>query len=144
MATEYQKKEAVLRIGQVIEISGRRIFVRVDKNKNVSDLLFDGQILRNVSVNGYIEIRKGFLTLIGKVEGERIDEVGTVDNAAVAHFDKNRRVLTIALVGFINRDGQFQGGTRELPLIGNEAFLVTEVDPEIRTRGVVGEEAVPY
>lgn len=125
MATEYQQKEAVLRIGQVIEVSGRRVFVRVDKNKNVSDLLFDGQILRNVSVNGYIEIRKGFLTLIGKVEGERVDEVGKADNAAVAHFDQNRRVLTIALVGFINRDGQFQGGTRELPLIGNEAFLVT-------------------
>jgi hypothetical protein len=36
MAIDYQKKEAVLRIGQVIEVSGRRIFVRVDKNKNVS------------------------------------------------------------------------------------------------------------
>lgn len=125
MAADYQKKEAVLRIGQVIEVSGRRIFVRVDKNKNVSDLLFDGQILRNVSVNGYIEIRKGFLTLIGKVEGERVDEINAADNSAFSHFDKNRRVLTIALVGFINRDGQFQGGTRELPLIGNEAFLVT-------------------
>jgi uncharacterized protein len=52
MASDYHKKEAVLRIGQVIEVSGRRIFVRLDKNKNVSDLLFDGQILRNVSVNG--------------------------------------------------------------------------------------------
>lgn len=125
MAHEYHKKEAVLRIGQVIEVSGRRISVRVDKNKNVSDLLFDGQILRNVSVNGYVEIRKGFLTLIGKVEGERVDEVKTPDDAVVAHFDKNQRILNVALVGFINRDGQFQGGTRELPLIGNEAFLVT-------------------
>lgn len=125
MANDYHAHEAVLRVGQVTEVSGRRIFVRVDKNKNVSDLLFDGQILRNVSVNGYIEIRKGFLTLIGKVEGERVDEVTASDNAPVAHFDKNRRVLTIALVGFVNKDGQFQGGTRELPLIGNEAFLVT-------------------
>ncbi len=125
MTNDYQTKEAVLRIGQVIEVSGRRIFVRVDRNKNVSDLLFDGQILRNVSVNGYIEIRKGFLSLVGKVEGERVDEVTPNDNASVSHFDKNRRVLTIALVGFINKDGQFQGGTRELPLIGNEAFLVT-------------------
>ena len=60
--------EAVLRVGEVIEVSGRRIFVRVDRNKNASDLFFDGQLLRNVSVNGYVELRKGFLTLIGKVE----------------------------------------------------------------------------
>ncbi|MDR6658501.1 DNA helicase HerA-like ATPase [Tardiphaga robiniae] len=115
--------QAVLRIGQVTEVSGRRVFVRVDRNKNVSDFFFDGQLLRNTSVNGYIEIRKGFLTLIGKVEGEKVDEelrVGTrVD------YDANRRVLTVALVGFVGRDGKFFGGTRELPLIGNEASLVT-------------------
>jgi uncharacterized protein len=115
--------EAVLRVGEVIEVSGRRIFVRVDRNKNLSDLFFDGQLLRNVSVNGYIEIRKGFLTLIGKVEGEKTDE--DVRGSEFSAFDKNRRVLTVALVGFINKDGQFFGGTRELPLIGNEAFLVT-------------------
>src|SRR5262245_3202049 len=117
--------EAVLRIGQVIEVSGRRIFVRVDRNKNVSDLFFDGQILRNVSVNGYIEIRKGFLTLIGKVEGEKIDEENLSNRSTIADFDRNRRILTVALVGFVDKDGHFFGGTRELPLIGNEAFLVT-------------------
>jgi DNA helicase HerA-like ATPase len=115
--------EAVLRVGEVIEVSGRRIYVRVDRNKNLSDLFFDGQLLRNVSVNGYIEIRKGFLSLIGKVEGEKTDE--DVRGSEFSAFDKNRRVLTVALVGFINKDGQFFGGTRELPLIGNEAFLVT-------------------
>ncbi|QIG95509.1 ATP-binding protein [Bradyrhizobium sp. 6(2017)] len=115
--------EAVLRVGEVIEVSGRRIFVRVDRNKNLSDLFFDGQLLRNVSVNGYIEIRKGFLALIGKVEGEKTEE--EYRGSAFAAFDKNRRVLTVALVGFIDKDGKFFGGTRELPLIGNEAFLVT-------------------
>jgi uncharacterized protein len=115
--------EAVLRVGEVIEVSGRRIYVRVDRNKNLSDLFFDRQLLRNISVNGYIEIRKGFLSLIGKVEGEKTDE--DVRGSEFSAIDKNRRVLTVALVGFINKDGQFFGGTRELPLIGNEAFLVT-------------------
>lgn len=122
--TDHYAKEAVLRIGQVIEVSGRKIQVRVDRNKNVSDLLFDGQILRNVSVNGYIEIKKGFLTLIGKVEGERVVEVDESDSA-YSNFDQNQRDLTVSLVGFINKEGTFQGGARELPLIGNEAFLVT-------------------
>lgn len=125
MQPDYHAREAVLRIGQVIEVSGRRISVQVDKNKNVSDLLFDGQLLRNVSVNGYIEIKKGFLTLIGKVEGERVAESDDGRGSELSEFDKNHRVLTVSLVGFINKDGLFQGGTRELPLIGNVAFLVT-------------------
>ena len=125
MPVDYHAREAVLRIGQVTEVSGRRISVQVDKNKNVSDLLFDGQLLRNVSVNGYVEIKKGFLTLVGKVDGERVAEADDGHSSAFSVFDRNHRVLTVSLVGFINKDGQFQGGTRELPLIGNEAFLVT-------------------
>lgn len=126
MAIDPHTIEAVLRVGEVVEVSGRRIFVRVDRNKNVSDLFFNGELLRNVSVNGYVEIRKGFTTLIGKVEGEKIDEdISGSIGSAFSDFDKNRRILTIALVGFINKYGQYFGGTRELPLIGNEAFLVT-------------------
>lgn len=126
MKPDIHLTEAVLRIGEVIEVSGRRISVRVDRNKNVSDLFFDGEQLRNVSVNGYVEIRKGFLALIGKVEGERVDEdVSIESNSPFAAYDRNKRILTVALVGFISKDGQFFGGTRELPLIGNEAFLVT-------------------
>jgi hypothetical protein len=41
-------------------------------------------------------------------------------------LDKNRRFLTISLVGYIGLDGRFIGGIKELPLIGNEAFIVTE------------------
>ena len=37
-------------------------------------MFFDGDILRNISVNSYIEIRKGFLSLIGRVEREKIEE----------------------------------------------------------------------
>lgn len=125
MKFDTQTKDAVLRIGEVVEISGRKVFVSVDKKKNLSDLFYDGQVLRNVSVNGYIEIKKGFLTLIGKVEGERIQELRREASLSLSEFDRNERTLTVALVGFIDKDGVFFGGTRELPLVGNEAFLVT-------------------
>jgi DNA helicase HerA-like ATPase len=127
MVVNPQTVDAVLRIGNVTEVSGRKVFVSVDRNKNVSDLFFDGGILRNVSVNSYVEIRKGFLSLIGKVEGEKIEENSFTENKLLATKtnDKNKRVLTIALVGFIDKDGNFFGGTRELPLLGNEAYIVT-------------------
>src|SRR5581483_9767476 len=87
---------------------------------------FDGDILRNISVNSYIEIRKGFLSLIGRVEGEKIEE----DYPAATDEDfepvnRNKRVLTVALAGYIDECGTFTGGTKELPLIGNEAYIVT-------------------
>jgi uncharacterized protein len=67
-------QEAVLRVGEVMGVDGRKIYVLVDRNKNLSDMFLDGEILRNLSVNSYIEIRKGFLSLIGRVEGEKIEE----------------------------------------------------------------------
>jgi uncharacterized protein len=118
-------QDAVLRVGEVIAVEGRRVFVLVDKNKNLSDMFLDGEILRNLSVNSYIEIRKGFLSLIGRVEGEKIEEDRQALKGEFETLNRNRRVLTVALSGYINEMGAFTGGTKELPLIGNEAYIVT-------------------
>lgn len=90
-------QEAVLRVGEVVAVDGRRVFVLVDKNKNLSDMFLDGAILRNLSVNSYIEIRKGFLSLIGRVEGEKIEEDRQVLGGDFDTVNKNKRVLTVAL-----------------------------------------------
>ncbi|WP_313690451.1 helicase HerA domain-containing protein, partial [Pantoea sp.] len=125
MNGHFTDEEAVLRVGEVCEVSGRAVIILVDKNKNLSDLFYQGKVLRNVSVGSFIEIKKGFLSLIGKVEAERVIEekhpTGTGSDAW-----RYRRYLTATLSGYIDRRGSFVGGTRELPLIGNEAFVVTE------------------
>ncbi len=122
-------KDAVLRVGEVCGIEGRKVFIRLDKEKNSSDLLFNGDILKNISVGSYVEIRKGFLSIIGKAEGEKLEE----DNFKYREnenqykiIDKNKRTLVVTLSGFIGSDGRFIGGIKELPLIGNEAFILTE------------------
>jgi len=118
--------EAILRIGEVVEVSGRKIFVAVDKEKNVSDLIFNGDILKNISVNSYVEIRKGFLSLIGKVDGEKvIDDSQAASWSGYENRDKNKRVLTISLSGYISKSNKFIGGLKEMPLIGSEAYLLT-------------------
>jgi len=123
-------KDAVLRIGEVSGIEGRRVFVLVDRNKNSSDLLLDGEIVKNVAVGAYVEIRKGFLSIIGKAEGEKLQEDIGPRKAAVGgayqSLDKNKRVLTLSLCGYIGPDGKFMGGIKELPLIGNEAYVLTD------------------
>jgi DNA helicase HerA-like ATPase len=122
-------KDAILKIGEVSGIDGRKVFIKVDKNKNSSDLLFDGDIIKNVSVGSYVEIRKGFLGLIGKAEGENLSEDGFSGSEELVEYsgiNRNKRILTINLVGYIGYDGKFIGGIKELPLIGNEAFILTE------------------
>jgi hypothetical protein len=50
--------EAVLRVGKVTTVTGRKIFISVDTDKNLSELFFDGDVLRNIAVGSYIDIRK--------------------------------------------------------------------------------------
>lgn len=127
MAADKLARDVVLRVGEVVEVSGQRVTIRVDRHKNSSDLLFDGDVLRNVSVDSYVEIRKGFYRLIGRVTGEKLDEfIGRDPSGGVEPTDKNRRFLYVSLSGFIGRTGKFEGGLRELPLIGNEVYLVTK------------------
>lgn len=121
--------DAILRIGEVSSIDGRKVFISLDKNKNASELFFEGTILKNIAVGSYVEIRKGFLSIIGKAEGEKlVEDFSSIKDAESNYqiIDKNKRTLTITLSGYINLDGRFIGGIKELPLIGNEAYILTE------------------
>lgn len=115
-------EEAVLKIGNVTEISGKNIIVTVDKMKNVSDLYFNGELIRNVSVGSYIQIRKGFITLIGKIDGEKTETAIVANGKYISE-----RKLNVSLSGYLNplNNNKFEGGLKELPLIGNEAYIVT-------------------
>lgn len=142
MTISQSSREAVLRVGEVIAVEGRRIYVLVDRNKNVSHMFLDGDILTNIAVNSYLCIRKGFLSIIGRVEGEKIDEDFRGSQSPLREaMDRNRRVLTIALTGYIDERAQFTGGTRELPLIGNEAFLLSR-EQLFRVHDLVGDRGL--
>lgn len=67
-------EDSIVKIGRVISVQGRTVGIKVDKAKNTSHLVYRGQLLRNVSVGGYVKIIKGFTRIIGKVEGEEIEE----------------------------------------------------------------------
>jgi len=134
------QKEAVLRVGEVSGVTGRRILVTVDKDKNLSELFYDGDLLRNIAVGSYIDIRKGFMSLIGKVDGENANpDASRLEDAEPVV--RGRRVLSVSLVGFIDRTGCFYGGTRELPLVGNEAFLLTR-ERVLQVHNLISEDGI--
>ncbi len=134
------QKEAVLRVGEVSGVTGRRILVTVDRDKNLSELFYDGDLLRNIAVGSYIDIRKGFVSLIGKVEGENANPDASRSQDAEP-IVRGRRVLSVALVGFIDRRGRFFGGTKELPLVGNEAFLLTR-ERVLQVHNLIAEDGI--
>ncbi|QXU50170.1 ATP-binding protein [Chryseobacterium sp. D764] len=118
--------ESVLKIGSVSEIKGKNILIRVDKNKNAPHLLFNGRIIKNVSVGSYVKIAKGFNEIIGKIEGEFISEDKDLENNNyIDQRNKIKRFLNVTLVGFIDNN-IFRQGLKELPLIDNDCFLLDD------------------
>jgi hypothetical protein len=114
-------EDSVLKIGTVTEILGKNIIITVDKKKNSSDLYYNGELIKNVSVGSYIQIRKGFITLIGKIDGEKTEKINFSDDKYLSE-----RKLNVSLSGYLNplNGNKFEGGLKELPLIGNEAYIV--------------------
>jgi DNA helicase HerA-like ATPase len=127
--------DSILKVGTVIAVKGRTIEVAVDKMKNASHLLHNGNVIKNVSVGSYLKIAKGFSELIGKIESEFIqeDKLNLASNYSNSK-NKIKRILVVTLVGFINSENnqkEFKQGLKELPLIENECYLLTEDEFEL-------------
>ncbi|MDP2930670.1 MAG: ATP-binding protein [bacterium] len=117
-------EDSIFKIGKVVSVDGRMVRVKVDKAKNTSHLLYKGELLKNISVGGYIKIIKGFTKIVGKVEGEFINEDKEFLNKGYgSQKEKINRILNISLLGFF-KGNCFERGIKELPLIDNECFLL--------------------
>lgn len=114
---------SVFRIGVVCSVDGREVRVRVDKDKNTSHILYKGTLIKNVSVGAYIKIIKGFTSIIGKVDAERVVPKEVTQGDYHSKEDEFERLLTVKLVGYLTSE-RFERGIEELPLIDNECFLL--------------------
>lgn len=124
MNVDQISEDSIFKIGKVISVKGRIVEVKVDKTKNPSHLVYKGELLKNISVGGYIKIVKGFTKIIGKVDGELINEDKLFNRKSYANEkEKINRVLTVSLLGFF-KGKRFERGIKELPLIDNECFLL--------------------
>ena len=124
MNNEHILKDSIFKIGQVISVDGRKVKVSVNKMKNSSHTMYKGELLKNISVGSYIKIIKGFTKIIGKVEGEFVDEDKSYINKDYKNeSDKIRRTLIVSMLGFFKGE-KFERGIKELPLVYDECFLL--------------------
>ena len=135
--------QSVFKIGIVCSVDGREVKVKVDKLKNSSHLIFKGDLVKNVSVGSYIKIIKGFIPIIGKVETELI--VPNKENSESKYSTQEERInreLKIKLLGYFEND-KYCRGIKELPLIDNECFLLTNEEFEQIHHFVCDDSDIP-
>jgi len=124
MNSEHILKDSIFKIGEVVSVDGRKVKVSVNKLKNTSHTIYKGELLKNISVGSYIKIIKGFTKIIGKVEGEFIDEDKRyIEKEYKKESDKIRRTLVVSMLGFF-KGNRFERGIKELPLVYDECFLL--------------------
>ena len=118
------------KIGQVIEVRGQKLRIRVFENKNSNILVYQGHIIKNVSVGSFVKIPKGFSNIIGRIEGEYIQETKPTGNGNDhLRFSKESetidRIIEVSIMGVLN-DGRFQRGLIDIPLVFSDAYMLTD------------------
>ena len=122
-----------LRIGTVTAVRGRQIDITVDVNKNDSSLIFQGEIISNVSIGSFLVVRRGYAHLVVQVEEEELIESSAWENSEYQRdVDRNTRILKTSLLGEFQTDTsvspfqtRFVSGMQTSPLIGNIAYLAS-------------------
>lgn len=116
-------RESIFIVGRVLSIEGRIVRVKVNKNKNHSHIIYEGRTVKNVSVGSYVKIVKGFITIIGKVEGEFVREENYFNKEYNREDTRIDRILQVSLFGHFEND-IFKQGIKEMPLIDNECYVL--------------------
>ena len=118
------------KIGQVIEVRGQKLRIRVFENKNSNILIYQGHVIKNVSVGSFVKIPKGFSNIIGRIEGEYIQETKPTGNVIdCLRFTKESetidRIIEVNIMGVLN-DGRFQRGLIDIPLVFSDVYMLTD------------------
>ena len=121
---------SIFRIGTVYSVDGRVVKVFVDRDKNSSHLVYQGNLIKNVAVGSYVKILKGFESIIGKVESEYVECNKVYNEQYDSQEETINRFLIVKLIGHIEADS-YRKGLTELPLIANECHLLTNNEFEM-------------
>lgn len=118
----------LLLIGEVTEVRGTKVKVRVYSQANEASVFYHGELVRGVSVGGYVRLPCGYDNVIGVVEGDYQQE-----NRAVVSEGADRReapgaylerYVDVSVFGSFS-SGRFSRGVEVLPLVRSKAYLLS-------------------
>lgn len=120
------KLDDALLMGEVCEVRGAKLRVRVYGDANEAHTFYHGNLVKGVSVGGYVKIPCGFDDVIGAIEADYQQErkllLGEAGREAPGRdFD---RFVDVSVFGVLGPDG-FDRGVSTPPLIKSKAYLLT-------------------
>lgn len=113
--------EQELRVGQVVEIKGKKVVCRIFENKNGPFVFINGEIIKNVTIGSYVIIYVGFNLIVGKIEGEYAIEKGT-KNILYNEIELISRKIEISIFGTFENN-KFSLGISSMPLINSDVYI---------------------
>lgn len=109
-------------VGEVIEVRGTRIVIRVFEDSNKETLFFKGKKYKGISIREHLIIKRGFREIVAIVEGEYLDERKMDEDG-----DDYIRKVELKPIGYFYDEAFFEG-IKYLPMIKDEVYLVSEED----------------
>lgn len=114
-----------INIGFVSSVIGTDIIVQMYEDSNKNTYRRNGELYHGVAIRECIKIKSGLYDIVCKVEGEYLDEEKyNTDNQEKKIY--TRKVL-IKPIGYLE-NGYFFDGTKYLPMIKDEAYLMTDTE----------------
>ena len=118
----------LLLIGEVTEVRGTKVKVRVYSQANEVNVFYHGELVRGVSVGGYLRLPCGYDDVIGVVEGDYQQESRAVASKGVDGREAPgaylERYVDVSVFGSFS-SGRFSRGVEVLPLVRTKAYLLS-------------------
>lgn len=111
-----------MRVGEVTAVAGTKVTLRIDDESSKEVLFHRGERLKGISIREYLAISRGFRDIICLVEGEYLDERRSETDGVRTEYVRRVEARPI---GYFE-DGRFHHGIKFLPMILDEAFLLSD------------------
>lgn len=112
----------MMRIGEVIAVSGTKVTLRIDEESSKEVLFHRGERLKGISIREYLAITRGFRDIICMVEGEFLDERRSETDGVRTEYVRR---VDARPIGYFE-DDRFVHGIKFLPMILDEAHLLSD------------------
>lgn len=110
-------------VGNVIEIDGLSVRIRMHENSNLFSYFHDGKKYQGVSIGTYVGVIRGPYKIIGKVVKEFLKDKDKDFKNQSFNIERYNREIEISVIGSFLQN-KFIDGITVLPMIYNEVVLL--------------------
>jgi hypothetical protein len=113
-----------LNVGTVIQVRGTTVKAKIKHNLYQSTYFHNGKVLRGITINEFVLMRKGYQDIVGKIIGEEIVENYNLTGDEIEQ-NKYERFVELFILGYFF-EGEFYSGIKYLPMINDSLYLISD------------------